>query len=85
MMTPRVIPWGDTIDVWTGDNTAVEVHLGDSIGFTPSVDTYQGVLYGPGTMHVTGATPGVDHYVRFTSLGGGGWSDTSDPVQVTAA
>jgi hypothetical protein len=82
-MPPRVTPWSDTIDVTVDAEIAVEVHLGTDPDFVPSSATYQGTLYAPGTLHVTGAAPGIDHYARLASLGREEVSDPSEPVQTT--
>jgi hypothetical protein len=84
MPSPRAAPWLKTLEVSVSADVAAEVHVGLSWDFAPSADTYQGMLYGPGTFHVTGAPTGVDLYARLVAPGGEDMSSSSGPVQTTA-
>lgn len=80
---PRAAPWSDTLEVSVDADVAAEVHVGLSWDFAPGADTYQGMLYGPGTFHVIGTPTGVDLYARLVAPGGEDMSGTSGPVQTT--
>lgn len=84
MPPPRVTPWSNTLDVGVDVDIAAEVHVGTVLDFVPAADTFRVVLYGPGTVHVTGLPSGVDLYVRLVSLDGEDVSAPSAPVQTTA-
>ena len=82
MPPPRVRPWFNTLDVSVDVDVAVEVHVGTEEGFTPTVDTFKTVLYGPGLVHVTDMPPEIDYYVRFVAPGDDSdISETSIPVR----
>lgn len=84
MPPPQVTPWADTLDVSVDVDIAAQVHVDTAQDFTPTAGTYRMTLYGPGTVHVMGLPPGIDHYVRLVSIDGGDMSAPSDPVQTTA-
>jgi len=84
MPTPRVAPWFNTLEVGVNVDVAAEVHVGLTPDFASGADTYQGVLYGPGTFHVIGTPTGVDLYGRLVAPGGGDASASVGPVQTTA-
>jgi len=84
MPTPTATPWFNVLDVGVTVDIAAQVHVADVLEFTPSADTYRGLLHGPGTVHITDQPTGVDLYVRLTSLDGGDASDSPLPVQLTA-
>lgn len=83
MTPPRVSPWSNTLEVTVNVDIGAEVHVGMSQDFTPGLDTYRGMLYGPGTFHVIGTPTGVDLYARLV----GPTRDVSEavgPVQTVA-
>jgi hypothetical protein len=84
MPPPQVSSWFCTLAVDVYADIEAEVHVGLSQDFTPGPDTFQGVLYGPGTFSVIGAPSGVDVYVRLVAPGGGEMSNPAGPVQTTA-
>jgi hypothetical protein len=84
MPPPTATPWLDVLDVGINLDIAAQVHVGTVLEFTPTADTFQMMLYGPGTVHVPGLPTGVDLYVRLVSLDGQDVSDSPLPVQLTA-
>lgn len=84
MPPPQVTPWADTLDVGVDADIAAQVHVDTAQDFTPTSATYRKALYGPGTVHILGLPPGVDHYVRLVSLDGTDVSAPSEPVQTIA-
>ena len=84
MSTPQVFGWANTLEVGITENIAADVHVGLTADFTPGADTYQGILYGPGTFHVIGTPTGVDLYAQLVAPGGGDMSASVGPVQTTA-
>jgi hypothetical protein len=67
---PEVRPWFRSVEVVHRGTDIVDVHVGTTPDFKPSVATRCGTLYGPGAWQITAVGTTVDHYVKLVDLAG---------------